>query len=143
MPSTYGRSFSMTQSCIVLKSYVMWNLLELNRIRDKIAQARTHTQRLMNATWSEMVSSTPCIALYCLCSPWLVQYGRNSPTIDQPCRLIITLLLLVLHFYDDEQYNAAPSTKLRNEGRNCVVPMIQHTIQMINSGSHYLNQQST
>ena len=41
------------------------HLLELNRTRDEIARANTHTQRHMNNAWSEMVSSTPCLALYC------------------------------------------------------------------------------
>jgi hypothetical protein len=33
-------------------------------------------------------------------------WDNSSPTTDQPCRLITTLLLLVLHFYDYEQPNA-------------------------------------
>ena len=40
-------------------------LLDLNETRDDIAQERTHTQRHINSAWSEMVSSTPCLALYC------------------------------------------------------------------------------
>ena len=68
----------------------------------------THTQRHMNNAWSEMVFSTPCLALYSSWSPWLVQtiWDNSSPTTDQPCRLITTLLFLVLYFYDYEQPNA-------------------------------------
>ena len=47
-------------------------LLELNRTKDEIAQARTHTQRHMNNAWSEMASYTPCLALYCSFSSWLI-----------------------------------------------------------------------
>jgi hypothetical protein len=74
----------------------------------------THTQRHMNNAWSEMVFSTPCLALYSSWSPWLVQtiWDTSSPTTDQPCRLITTLLLLVLHFYDYEQPNAPLPTNL-------------------------------
>ena len=79
----------------------------------------THTQRYMNNAWSEMVSSHPCLALYSSWSPWLVQtiWDNSSPTTDQPCRLITTLLLLVLHFYDYEQPNAPPPTKTGPPGR--------------------------
>ena len=73
----------------------------------------THTQRYVNNAWSQMVSSHPCLALYSSWSPWLIQtiWDNSSPTTDQPCRLITTLLLLVLHFYDYEQPNAPPPTK--------------------------------
>ena len=87
-------------------------VLELNKTRVEIAHARIHTQRHMNNAWSEMVFSTPCLALYCSLLPWLIQtiWDNSSPTTDQPCRLIITLLLLIIHFYDYEQSNAPPST---------------------------------
>src|ERR1700738_1542408 len=62
----------------------------------------------MNNAWSEMVSSTPCLALYSSRSPRLLQtiWDNSAPITDQPCRLITTLLLLVLHVYDYEQPNA-------------------------------------
>ena len=47
--------------------------MEVNRIGDEIAQAWTHTEGHMNNTWSELVSSTSCLALYCSFSTWFVQ----------------------------------------------------------------------
>ena len=52
------------------KTNTLINLLELNRTIDEIAQARIRTQWYMNNAWSEMVSSTPCVAYYCSFSPW-------------------------------------------------------------------------
>src|ERR1700738_473127 len=62
----------------------------------------------MNNASSEMVSSTPCLALYSSRSPRLLQtiWDNSAPITDQPCRLITTLLLLVLYIYDYEQPNA-------------------------------------
>ena len=70
------------------------------------------SRRDMNNAWSEMVSSTPCLALYCSFLPWFIQtiWDNSSPTMDQPCWLITTLFLLVLHSYAYEQSNAPPST---------------------------------
>ena len=70
-------------------------LLEFNKTRDKIAQARTHTQRHMNNALSGMVILTPCLALYCLFSTWYSQtiWDNSSPTTDQPCRFITNLFL--------------------------------------------------
>src|ERR1700738_3355776 len=82
----------------------------------------THTQRHMNNAWSEMVSSTPCIALYSSWSPWLLQtiWDNSAPTTDRPCRLITTLLLLVLHVYDYEQPNAPlPTIPLCEYSKTC------------------------
>ena len=39
-------------------------LLNINRIRDKIAQAYTHARRHISNTWSEMVSCSPYFAFY-------------------------------------------------------------------------------
>ena len=89
-----------------------WFILEVNKTRDEITQARTHTQRHMNNAWSEMVILTPCLALYCSFSTWFSQtiWDNSSPSTNQSCRLITTLFLLVLHFYDSKQSNAPPST---------------------------------
>ena len=80
------------------------NLLEVNKTRGDIAQARTHTQMHMNNAWSEMVSSTPCLALYCSFSTQFLRtiWDNSSPTMDQHCRLIKILFFLVLYFYDYE-----------------------------------------
>ena len=90
-------------------------ILELNRTRNEIAQALTHAQRHMSNAWSEMVILTPCLALYCSFSTWFSQtiWDNSSPTTDQPCKLITTLFLLVLHFYDYEQSIASFSTSKR------------------------------
>ena len=47
-------------------------------------------------------------------STWFIQpiWDQSSPTADQPCRLITTLFLLVLHFYNYERFVAPPSTML-------------------------------
>jgi len=84
------------------------NLLETIGLEIRLHKQVTHTQRHMNNAWSEMVSSTPCLALYSSRSPRLLQtiWDNSAPTTDQPCRLITTLLLLVLHVYDYEQPNA-------------------------------------
>ena len=36
--------------------------LKINKTRDEIAQAYTHTQRRVNNAWSEIVSCSPCFA---------------------------------------------------------------------------------
>src|ERR1700724_51177 len=83
-------------------------LLETIGLEIRLHKQVTHTQRHMNNAWSEIVSSIPCLALYSSWSPRLLQtiWDNSAPTTDQPCRLITTLLLLVLHFYDYEQPNA-------------------------------------
>ena len=88
------------------------NLLELNRTRDEIAQERTHTQRHVNNAWNEMDILTPYFTLYCSFATWFLQtiWDNFSPTTDQPCKLITTLFLLVLHFYNYKQSNASSST---------------------------------
>jgi hypothetical protein len=48
-------------------------ILEVNKTRDELAQARSHTQRYMNNAWSEMVSSTPCFALHWYFLIWFIQ----------------------------------------------------------------------
>ena len=93
-------------------TYTDLPLLEDSNIRDGIAQA-SHTYTKANEQcleWDGLLH--PLLALYSSWSPWLIQtiWDNSSPTTDQPCRLITTLLLLVLHFYDDEQPNAPPST---------------------------------
>jgi hypothetical protein len=52
------------------------------------------------------------LALYCLFSTLFSQIILDycSHSTDQPCRLITTLFLLVLHFYDYMQFVAPPST---------------------------------
>ena len=58
-------------------------------------------------------SSLPIdLALYCPFSTLFLQtISYNcSHTMNQPCRLIITLFLLVLHLYDYKQFVAPPST---------------------------------
>ena len=94
-------------------SFAWWahNLLGINGLEIRLHKQVTHTQRYMNNAWSEMISSTPCLTHYCSWSPRLLQtiWDNFAPTTDQPCRLITTLLLLVLHFYDYEQPNAPPS----------------------------------
>ena len=72
----------------------------------------THTQRHMNNAWSEMVSFILFLLFYFSWSPQLLQtiWDNSSPTLDQPYRLIITLLLLVLHFNDNEQLYTPRST---------------------------------
>ena len=86
-----------------------WNSIGLEMIWHKQV---THTQRHMNNAWSEMVFSTACLALYWSWSFRLLQtiWDNSSPITDQPCRLITTLLLLVLHLYDYKQPYAPPST---------------------------------
>ena len=86
-------------------------LLEINRTVYQIAQAYIHTQRHMKDVWSEMVSSTLCLALYCSFTTWFMQtiWNNSSSTTNQLCRLITTLFLLVIHFYDYEQSKAPPS----------------------------------
>jgi hypothetical protein len=96
-------------------------LLEFNKTRDEIAQARTHIQRHMNNACKEMVIVlTPCLALYCSFSTWYSQtiWDNSSLTADQPCRLITNLFLLVIHFYDYDQSNAPPSRILPFWGRS-------------------------
>src|SRR6202022_716955 len=89
-----------------------FGLLETLGLEIRLHKQVTHTQRHMNNAWSEMVSSTPCLALYSSWSPRLLQtiWDNSAPTTDQPCRLITTLLLLVLHVYHYKQPNAPLST---------------------------------
>ena len=100
----------------------------------------THTQSHMINAWSEMVS-TPCLALYCPCSPWLIQriWDNSSPIMDQHCRLITTLLLLVLHFYDYEQPNAPPSTIFSNASNT----LTQKNVCKIGIQEHYERLESS
>ena len=78
-------------------------LLDVNRTRDKIAQAYTHTQRHMNNAWSEMVSCSSCFA--CCCSSsflWFLQtiWDSSYPSLDLHISHILTFLMpLSLHFY--------------------------------------------
>ena len=48
-------------------------LLKNNTIRNKIAQANTHTQRHMHNAWNELVIFTSCFVIYCICFPLFVQ----------------------------------------------------------------------
>ena len=57
-----GVTASSPPPCCLLR------ILDINRTRDKIAQAYTHTQRHMNNAWSEMVSCSLCFVFYCLSS---------------------------------------------------------------------------
>src|SRR6202022_1990436 len=97
-------------------------LLETIGLEIRLHKQVKHTQGHMNNAWSEMVSSTPCLALYSSRSPWLLQtiWDNSAPTTDQPCRLITTLFLLVLHVYDYEQPNAPLPTRnaigVQNQG---------------------------
>ena len=46
-------------TCIDNMLHVWLKILGINRTRDKIARAYTHTQRHMNNAWSKMVSCSP------------------------------------------------------------------------------------
>src|ERR1700738_1618439 len=83
----------------------------------------------MNNAWSEIVTSTPCLALYSPWSPRLLQtiWDNSTPTTDQPCRLITTLLLLVLYIYDYEQPNAPFPTSMTL--RACLNTLDQRGVQ--------------
>ena len=104
-PLIFFCGFILSTPSIFKTAIIYWKSIGLEiRLHKQV----THTQRYMNNAWSEMVSSHPCLALYSSWSPWLIQtiWDNSSPTMDQPCRLITTLLLLVWHVYDYEQPNA-------------------------------------
>ena len=107
-------------------------ILEVNRTRDEIAQARTHTQRHMNNAWSEMVILTPCLALYYSFSTWFSQtiWENSSSTTDQACRIITASLFLVLHFHNYEQYNVPPLTHKDLSNKN-IYKFGQHLIRFL------------
>ena len=63
---------------------------------------------MLGVSWSPPPFALPFIANLKLGSYKL--HDNSSPNTDQPCRLITTLFLLVLCFYDYEQSNAPPST---------------------------------
>ena len=67
------------------------NLLKYNKTRDQIAQ------RHVNNTWSEMVTSTPPLALYCIFPPWFIQciWKISTPTSHKPYGFIQTLFILI------------------------------------------------
>ena len=55
---------------------------------------------------ARLFSFIPCLALYCSFSTWFTQtiWDNSYLIMDRPCRLITILFLLVLHFYDYEQF---------------------------------------
>ena len=61
------------------------NLLKHNRTRDQV-QANTQQQRQTNTAWSEMVTSTPGVALYCTFPSWFIQciWDISIPTSHNP-----------------------------------------------------------
>lgn len=61
-----------------------------------------------NKVWSDVVSSTLCLAFYCSFSTWYIQtiWDNSSSTMDQPS----LFPFLESHFYEYKQSNAPPST---------------------------------
>ena len=74
-----------------------WDLLDINRTRDKIAQAYRHTQRHMNNAWSEMISCSSCFAFYCFSSfQWFIQtiWDNSYHSSNYHHSLILTFFFL-------------------------------------------------
>ena len=74
-------------------SLVWWahNLLDINKIRDTIAQTYRHTQRLMDNAWSEMILCCLCFVFYCFSSfHWFIQiiWDNSYPSLDYHYSLI-------------------------------------------------------
>ena len=87
-------------------SFAWWahNLLEVNRARDEIAQAYTHTQMHMNNVWSEMVSCSPFFCLFIVFLHFFGSYKQYGIThIPLPTSVVALFLLfhmpLSFHFY--------------------------------------------
>ena len=94
----HGGILITTMNCM----YMSWtkedeNILKHNRTRDQIAQANIHTQRHVNNDWSEMITSTSCLALYCTFPPWFKQsiWNISTPTSHKPYGFIQTLFILI------------------------------------------------
>ena len=73
-------------------------ILEVDKIRDEIAQACAHTQGHMKNAWSEMVSWSPCFAFYCFLFISLVHTNNMKSFLslsDKCYGLILTLMSLM------------------------------------------------
>ena len=69
-------------------------IMDINKTKDKIAQAYRHTQMHMNNVWSEMISCSPCFAFYCFSSiHWFIPtiWNISYPSMDYHCSLVLFL----------------------------------------------------
>lgn len=90
-------------------------MLKHNRTRDQSVQANTHTQIHMTNIWSEMVTLTPCLALYCIIFPWFIQCIWDISTPNSHKLYGYSNLIC---FYTFENYNPTTMSNL--------MPDIQH-----------------
>jgi len=82
--------------CVEMKFqfFLTISLSKHNRTR---YQANTHRQRHMNTAWSEMITCTPCMALYCTFPPQFIQciWDISTPISHKPYGYIWTLFILI------------------------------------------------